>query len=101
MDVARNARTVEWLKAELVAAAAEACKALVRGDEEALLGSLSDSVLIAYVLARRVGIPCSRLDDRLEQRLEANIAAGHELEQWFGDLSAVAAHLARRRGDLA
>jgi hypothetical protein len=98
VDVGRNARAVEFLKAELVASAGAVLRGLVRGREEETLDGLAQTLAAAYLLARRLGIPFARLDLRLEGFLRANAEQGHQLERWYGDVTALLAHLEQRRG---
>ncbi len=97
-DVARTARALEWLKAELAAAIAYSLRGMARGDQEATLDALSDVLLHSYLIARRLGINLKRLDMRAAHKLAVNIGAKHQLEEWYGDLSAVARHLEPRVG---
>ncbi|HEX6988354.1 MAG TPA: MazG-like family protein [Bacillota bacterium] len=97
VDIAKNARTLEWLRAELVGSAAQAMRAMARGEEDATLDALASGVLVCYLLARRMGASYARLDNQVLARLEDGIAQGHEIEQWYGDLTQLAAHMRRRR----
>lgn len=97
LDVARNAQTVEWLKAELVSAVAAVLHAFQRGREEQVADALAGVLLLTYLLGRRLGISPGRLEQRFAARVHAHLADGHELERWYGDLSALAAHLDGRR----
>lgn len=97
-DVIRNAQAVDWLKAELVSAVAAVLHASRSGREESLCEALAGLLLLAYLLGQRLGVAPVRVDSRLAARLQAHLAAGHELEAWFGDLSALAAYLDGRRG---
>lgn len=98
LDVVRSARALEWLKAELAAATAYSFRGMARGDAEATLDALSDVLLHSYLIARRLGINLKRLDMRAAHKLAVNIGARHQLEEWYGDLSAVARHLESRAG---
>jgi ABC-type transporter Mla subunit MlaD len=97
VDVGRSAKAVDWLKAELVAAVAETFRGFNRGKEEAALDGLAEVVLAAYLLARRAGASFTRLDMRLEALCRANVAQDHQLERWYGDMTALADHLEQRK----
>lgn len=100
IDVARNARTVEWLKAELAGGLAGTFRAMWRGRSDAVTESLAGVIMLAYLLARRLGVSYSQLDNKLLGYLRTNIEEGHEIEEWYGDLSALAGHWHQRRGGL-
>ncbi len=93
VEATRNLRSLEWAKAELVSDGAQVMRSLVEGDEEEALLGLADTVMVAYLLARRLGIPYQRVSQRLRLRVEELIASNHEIEQWYGDLSALGRHL--------
>ncbi len=95
IDIARNIRVIEWLKAELLGTAAALFKAMVKNSEEAIEDALASIIITVYVLARRVGINFPQLDIRVESKLKNAIKEKHEVEDWYGDLTA----LLRYRGD--
>lgn len=96
-EVARAARVVDWLKAELVAGVGNVLRLSVRGREDALLDGLADLVMQLYLLARRLGISWSRLEMRVLDRIRLNILADHQLEQWYGDMTGLESHF-RKKG---
>ena len=93
VDIARQVRAIDWLKAEMVAADGQLLRAMVQGDDEQIIDGLADSIITHYLIARRLGIHFARLDARIQMILRSNATKQHELEQWFGDLSALAAYL--------
>jgi len=87
IDIARNLKTVEWLKSELVSSIANLFKALIRGQEEPILESLANIIVATYLLGKRVGINFSKVDLKVESIVKMNIQDEHEVEKWYGDLS--------------
>ena len=98
VDIAKNARVLEWLRAELVGSAARVMRGMLRGDETATVDALADAAVVAYVLARRIGVPFASFENRMLARLRASVEAGHEVEAWYGDLSSLLAYLEQARG---
>ena len=96
-DIAKNLRTVEWLKSEMVGGGAQALRAMVMGNEDALLDGLATEIISAYVLTRRLGLGFERLDWKISNKLRLNIEEGHETEKWYGDLSALLSYLEDRK----
>ncbi|HHW43176.1 MAG: MazG-like family protein [Thermoanaerobacteraceae bacterium] len=96
-NIAKNIRVIEWLKADLLASLAALFKGMLRGSEERLLESLSGIIITCYVLGRRLGISFTRLDLKLENKLRQGIEEDHEMESWYGDLSALLAHLVEKK----
>jgi len=99
IDVAKNARMVEWLKAELAGGVAGLLHALVKGRREEALDALAEIVIAAFLLGRRLGIPFARLEMKIEAALHANIQQGHQVEEWFGDLTALTERFRSDRGE--
>lgn len=85
----KGLKAVEWLKAELAAGVGGVLKALYKGSEDLIADALAHVVLTSYLLARRVGVGFSRLDLRVDEQLRHHVGEGHELESWYGDLSAL------------
>ncbi|MDI3299640.1 MAG: MazG-like family protein [Bacillota bacterium] len=94
--MARNARAIDWLRTELVRAVADVHRALTDGDDEALVAALAETMLVSALLARRSGLGLGRLETQLEAKIRANVVSAHELERWYGDMSALLAWLEAR-----
>lgn len=87
MDIMKNLKIIEWLKAELVASVAALFKAMVKGSEELILDCITGIIITTYILGIRVGIPFSRIDLSVKTRLRDNSMKEHEVEKWFGDIT--------------
>jgi hypothetical protein len=96
-DIARNIKAVEWLKTEIVLNAGQVGRALLTAKDDIALQALANMILSSYLLAKRLGVSFSRLEDVLQRRALEASAEGHELEQWYHDLSALAEHLQARK----
>lgn len=92
-DILKKVRVIEWLKAELLSSVAELFKALIKGTEHTIIDAAVNVIIITNILARRMGIDFERIDTEVQRRLNQNIQQGHEVEKWFGDLSAYAEYL--------
>lgn len=93
LDITKNVRAIEWLKCELLGAVTLLYRATLRGSEEHILDALAQAVLAVYLLARRLGIGFARLDAKVRAMVHQSIIEEHELEKWYGDLSAFEQHL--------
>lgn len=93
LDIARNIHVIEWLKSELIEAVAALFKGLLKGSEEAILDCLASIVITVYILGRRLGINFGRIDLKIETKLRLSIEETHEVEKWYGDLSALNEYL--------
>jgi len=96
-QIAKNLKVIEWLKADILAATTALYKAMVHGSEEVILDSLAGLVITAYLLGRRLGFGFSRLDLKVEAKLKQGVDTGHEMEQWYGDLSSLLRYRTERK----
>ena len=98
LDIARNARTIDWLCTEIVDHVANLYKAMWQNREELMLDALAGLIMAAFLLGKRLGISYSRLENRLWAKLNASIREGHEIEKWYGDMTSLL-HYWQDRGD--
>lgn len=98
VDIAKSARMLEWLRAELVGNAAGVLRQMLTGNEAGTIDALAGSVIASYLLARRLGVPFAVLENQILARLQENVDSGHEAEEWYGDLSALADYFQKTRG---
>lgn len=96
-NLARHVKTVEWLKAELVASVASLFRASLDGDGEALAETMATVIVATAVLARRLGMEYEDLDRKVAAQVRANIQEQHQLERWYGDFSALERYLRESR----
>jgi hypothetical protein len=87
IDIAKNIRIIEWLKAELVAGIGALYKAMVKNNQEMIGDSLAGLVAGCYLLGKRLGVPFHNLDTRIAERLESSQLQKHEIEEWYGDVT--------------
>jgi hypothetical protein len=88
-NVVKNVKTIEMVKAELITAIGDLCKAMVKNSEEGILNALSNLVLGCYFLGKRLGISFAKLDEEIQKRLAAPELQDVELEKWFGDVTSL------------
>jgi len=96
-DIARNIKAIEWLKTEIVVNAGQVCRALLMAKDEIVMQALANIMLSCYLLGKRLGVSFSRLEAAVQTRSVAAMEDGHELEQWYNDLSSLSEHLEVRR----
>lgn len=93
LDIAKSARTIEWLKSEMMSGISKLFKASFSGNKDDLLEGITDVLITTYVLARRLGFDYEEIDFEMVQQLNLNVKEEHEIEQWYGDLSDLVDHL--------
>jgi hypothetical protein len=96
MDVATRARTIEWLKTEIVDQVSRLFKAMWDGSAVRIADSLAGLIAGAYVLGRRLGVPYKELDKAIADKLARLKQEGHQLEEQYQDLSALEDHIRKR-----
>ncbi|MEC0371165.1 MazG-like family protein [Paenibacillus chibensis] len=96
LDVAKRAKVIEWLKTEVVDNVSRLFKALWEGSTTRVGDSLASLIMSSYILARRLGMSYRDLDDLLIEKLKKHKQEGHQLEDWYQDISALEEHMRKR-----
>ncbi|MGN7358876.1 MazG-like family protein [Paenibacillus sp. SAF-054] len=96
LDVAKRAKVIEWLKTEVVDNVSRLFKALWEGSTTRVGDSLASLIMSSYILARRLGMSYRDLDDLLLEKLKKHKQEGHQLEDWYQDISALEEHMRKR-----
>ncbi|GGH30050.1 MazG-like family protein [Paenibacillus segetis] len=96
MDVAKRAKVIEWLKTEVVDHVARLFKALWEGSTTRVSDSLASLIVSSYILGRRLGVSYRDLDDTIMDKLKKHKQEGHQLEDWYQDISTLEDHLRKR-----
>ena len=73
IDVAKNLKTIEWLKAELAASVGGLFKALLKTGNDAVADALAAIIIVAYILGRRVGMRFQLIDATITSKLSEKI----------------------------
>lgn len=87
VDIVKNLKVIDWLKAELISSVGALFRAMVKGSEALILDCITGIIITTYVLGARVGIPFSRIDLNVKARLRDDGMKEHEVEKWFGDIT--------------
>ena len=96
-EIASRIKHIEWLKAELISCAGDVLKYLQGTndmDRAFLIESLSDEIVVCYLLARRAQVEPSQLNVCISKKLHVGISQGHTLEKEYGDLTAIKERIA-------
>lgn len=96
LDVAKRAKVIEWLKTEVVDNVSRLFKALWEGSTAKVGDSLASLMMSSYILGRRLGVSYRELDDLLIEKLKKHKQEGHQLEDWYQDISTLEEHLRKR-----
>jgi len=97
LNIAQNIKVIEWLKSELLSEVTNLFKGIFSASEEKIISALSTLIIICYVLGKRLGFSFARIDGQVESSLRHSISNNHELEKWYGDLSALIDYLEARK----
>ncbi|MBU5673696.1 MazG-like family protein [Paenibacillus brevis] len=96
MDVAKRAKVIEWLKTEVVDHVSRLFKALWEGSTTRIMDSLASLMVSSYILGRRLGISYRDLDEAVLDKLRKHKQEGHQLEDWYQDISTLEEHMRKR-----
>lgn len=95
-SITKNLKVIEWLKTELLSNVSSLFKLMIKKQEEKILTVLANIIMATYLLAKRLGYSFQQLNRKLEERLQDNIHAGHQIENWYGELSELLDHFQKR-----
>ncbi len=95
-NIAKNVKIIEWLKTEILDSIAGLFKGLQKGSEQVFVDFLANIIVLTYILGRRLGLSFRELDQEILNKIAQNKETGHQLEEWFGDLSALQQHIDKR-----
>lgn len=91
LDIARNLRIVEILKSELLEDITVLYRHLadpvMEDTREVAAESLSDMIVIAYLLGKRLGVDYATMDRHISKKIRLGLINENEIEKYFGDLS--------------
>ncbi|OXM84542.1 MazG-like family protein [Paenibacillus rigui] len=96
VDLAKRAKIIEWLKTEIVDHVAHLLKSIWEGSSTKMVDALASLVASSYILGRRLGISLRSLDEAVLEKMKKHRQEGHQLEEWYGDISALEEHLRKR-----
>ncbi len=96
LDVAKRAKVIEWLKTEVVDHVSRLFKALWEGSTARVSDSLASLIMSSYILGRRLGVSYREIDELLIDKLKKHKQEGHQLEDWYQDISTLEEHLRKR-----
>ncbi len=100
VEITRNMRLVEGLKCEMLSGVASFYRFMHKGGRECretLSGILANIILLAYLIARRLGMTYGFIDSIVQNKVKLGINEGHEIEKCYGDLTELADYLNRNR----
>ncbi len=90
IDIIKNMRTIEWLKAQLLGTVASLYETFANGEEntkENLEDVISKIILESLLLSKRVGLEYDDIKSNLKENIKLNLLEEHKIERWYGDLS--------------
>lgn len=101
IDITKNIKIIEWLKSELLTAIASLYELLAKGiqdSHDAMLDAISNIILVAYLLGKRLGLSYESIDAKVEEKAKLGLIEDHKIEKWYGDLSSLLEYSKRKRG---
>jgi hypothetical protein len=96
MDIAKRLKVIDWLKTEIIEQVSRLFKGLLSGSEEKIKDSLASLIVSSYVMGRRLGLSYRTLDEAVLAKLKEHREQGHQVEDWYGDLSAMEDYFNKR-----
>lgn len=97
IDITRNMKVIEWLKAELVDSVGALFKALLKTGNNGKSDALATIIIITYLLGHKIGISFSHIDMKIKSKLGTSLDASYEEEQWYSDLTELLNYLENKK----
>ncbi len=97
LNIVKNVRIIEWLKAELLTGIGALFKAMIKNNEEAILDGLAGLIVGCYFLGKRLGFSYLKVDARVEKLLDSSEMQKHEIEEWYGDVTNLQQYVKERK----
>lgn len=101
VDIFKNMKTVDWLKAELLTSISDLYRDLADNEEntkEDLEDSISNIIFSAYILGKRLGLSYNGIETALIENIKLNLIEEHKIEKWYGDISQLLKFLRSEEG---
>jgi hypothetical protein len=95
--IAKQRKVVDELKTEMMERLAGVFRGLHEADDEVVSEQMAAMLLLHYVLARRLGIPFHRLEEKMLQQIRIHKRMEHPLEADFQDWSVLEEYMLSRR----
>ncbi|MCI8980364.1 MAG: hypothetical protein HFE51_07715 [Clostridia bacterium] len=100
MNISTNLKAIETIKGEILSEMAKLYKTLADYDEigeyESVTNEIATIIAMDYILARRLGVTFSNIDNKISELLAIGEENGHELELEFSDMSELNKYLKSR-----
>lgn len=97
IDITKNIKIIDRLKSEMLTDIANLFRILVNGvsDEihEGLADTLSNIILIAYLLGRRLGISYNVVEMKMRNKIKLGLVESSSNEKSSSDLNELSKHL--------
>lgn len=90
IDIIKNMKTIEWLKAQLLNTIGGLYTTLASGEEntkENLEDIISNLIMNSLLLGKRLGLGYDSIQSVLKDNIKINLIEEHKIEKWYGDLS--------------
>lgn len=97
LDVAKNLKMVDWLKAELVDSVAELFKALLKNGNDAVGDALASIMIVCYLLGQRVGVSFLSVDAKVKEKLRISVDNSPDGDSWQKELAGLLTYLEKNK----
>lgn len=92
LDITKNLKMVEWLKAELIQSVGTLFKSLLKASAETTADALAGVMILVYLLGSRVGVSFSDLDREVKHKLSQSLGAAPQGDGWHQDMNTLSEH---------
>ncbi len=97
INIAKNIRALEWLKAEMLDSLASLFKNLIKNGTEEIVDNIAQLIVCCFLLAKRLGLSFGQIEQQVYYKVNTLLKEGNQLEDWHGDISLFKEYLDMKR----
>ena len=87
INIAKNIRALEWLKAEMLDSLAALYKSLIKNGAEGIVNNIARLIVCCFLLAKRLGLSFGQVEQQVYHKVNEMLMEGNPLEDWHGDIT--------------
>lgn len=97
VNVVKSIKALEWVKTEILNNVAHLFKVLLHNEFEKALSVIAKIIINCFLLGKRLGLNYGQIDMEINKQASELAEKGHQLEEWYGDISALKAYMDMKR----
>jgi len=97
INIAKNIRALERLKAEMLESLAALFKSLIKNGTEGIVDNIARLIVCCFLLAKRLGFSFGQIEQQVYYKVKVMVNEGSPLEDWHSDITLLKEYLEMKR----